>query len=91
MAGDISRLLDVLSDYHEVLVAQHRRVADAHAELAAKYLALHAVYDGRGATEFKAGWSRVEAVFRAYDEGVPAVLDLIAGKIDQLRALDQGF
>lgn len=91
MANDIARLASALTDYHGVLKGQHQRIRDAHAELAARFVALNAVYEGRGAGEFKAGWLQADATFDAYDEGLPPLLALLEGKVEQLRRLDEGF
>lgn len=89
--ADVTRLLAVLTDYHAVLSDQHRCITEAHNELSGRFQALNEVYEGAGASEFKAGWGRVRATFDAYSEGVPSVLALLDDKIEQLRRLDRGF
>lgn len=89
--ADVTRLLAALIDYRDVLAARHQRVRDAHADLTGRYQALAAVYEGRGASEFKAGWRQVDAAFEGYRDGVPRVLSLFDDKIERLRRLDAEF
>lgn len=89
--ADVGRLAGVLADYERVLTEEHRRVAEAHAALVDRYHALSAVYAGSGAEQFKGEWARVVATFDAYADGVPKVLALLAEKVEQLRALEEGL
>jgi|BarGraNGADG00312_1021997.scaffolds.fasta_scaffold240234_2 uncharacterized protein YukE len=89
MTNDVTALIQVLSDYHDTLVAQYQRVGEAHTELATRYHALSQVYDGRGAAQFKVEWQHVQSTFEAYVDGVPRVLSMLSAKIEQLRRLDQ--
>ena len=59
MTNDVTALIQVLSDYHDTLVAQYQRVGEGHTELATRYHALSQVYDGRGAAQFKVEWQHV--------------------------------
>jgi hypothetical protein len=89
--ADVGRLAGVLADYERILAEERRRVTEAHVALVDRYRALSAVYAGSGAEQFKAEWDRVVATFDTYTEGVPKVLELLAEKVEQLRAIEEGL
>ena len=80
-----------LGNYQATLDSTHRAVSEAHRDLEAAYRALRAVYGGQGADDFDAAWRAAGSAIFAYTEGAPQLIQLLEGKVEQLRALDRGL
>jgi hypothetical protein len=88
---DITRYAGQLDNYQATLDATHRAVSEAHRDLEAAYRALREVYGGQGADEFDAAWRAAGTAIFAYTDGAPRLIQLLEGKVEQLRALDRGL
>lgn len=91
MPADLTQLAAALADYEGTLARNRQQVGEAFRELAGRFTALSAVYEGTGATEFKGGWAAAADAFDAYVDKLPSLLQLLGDKAEEIRRLDQGF
>ena len=90
MAGvDIGQLGVAIDEYRGALAEALMGVTSAFNDLKGPYRALSEVYEGVAATEYKAGMTHTSEAFEAFIDGVPALVNLLEGRAEALRAADQ--